>query len=136
MIVRPAERQELLLVARFEQNVTLRELEQLLNSGRVLIAQRGDGLLGVLRWGLLWDELPMLHQLSIIPDQRGKGYGMQLLLQWERAMQRHGHRQTLAIAPPEDGAAFLRRMGYNSCGWLRLPGREAALLYQKALSAK
>lgn len=134
MIVRPVEKRELLLLARFEQNVPLRELDRLLGTGRVLVAQRGDDLLGVLRWGLLWDDVPALHRLTITPGQRGKGYGMQLLLQWERAMQRLGHKRVLAFSPPEQGAAFLRHLSYHDCGWLHLPGREATLLYQKELT--
>ena len=133
MIVRKADRRELLLLARFEQGLPLRELDRLLGSDRVLVAQRGDDLLGVLRWGLLWDSVPALHWLSIAPGQRGKGYGMQLLLQWEQAMCKQRQGRVLAFAPPEQGAAFLRKLGYHDCGWLHLPGREPALLYQKEL---
>lgn len=40
-----------------------------------LIAEDNGDLIGWLRWGLFWDNTPMMNMLYLLKGHRNKGYG-------------------------------------------------------------
>ena len=62
---------------------------------------------------VLWDNLPFLNLLFILPAYRGKGYGAGAMAQWEQAMKKRGFK-TLLISTQVDEkkreAALLRSL--------------------------
>ena len=72
---------------------------------------------------VLWDNLPFLNLLFILPAYRGKGYGAGAMAQWEQEMKKRGFK-TLLISTQVDESAqfFYRKLGYVDCGGLVFQG--------------
>ena len=72
---------------------------------------------------VLWDNLPFLNLLFILPAYRGKGYGAGAMAQWEQEMKKRGFK-TLLISTQVDESAqfFYRKIGYVDCGGLIFQG--------------
>ena len=72
---------------------------------------------------VLWDNLPFLNLLFILPAYRGKGYGAGAMAQWEQEMKKRSFK-TLLISTQVDEQAqfFYRKLGYVDCGGLVFQG--------------
>ena len=79
--------------------------------------------IGLMWHCVLWDNLPFLNLLFILPEYRGKGYGAGAMAQWEQAMKKRGFK-TLLISTQVDESAqfFYRKIGYVDCGGLVFQG--------------
>ena len=69
--------------------------------------------IGLMWHCVLWDNLPFLNLLFILPAYRGKGYGTGAMAQWEQEMKKRGFK-TLLISTQVDEkkreAALLRSL--------------------------
>jgi len=79
--------------------------------------------IGLMWHCVLWDNLPFLNLLFILPAYRGKGYGAGAMAQWEQEMKKRGFK-TLLISTQVDESAqfFYRKLGYIDCGGLVFQG--------------
>lgn len=79
--------------------------------------------IGLMWHCVLWDNLPFLNLLFILPAYRGKGYGAGAMAQWEQEMKKRGFK-TLLISTQVDESAqfFYRKLGYVDCGGLVFQG--------------
>lgn len=73
--------------------------------------------IGLLRYNLFWDNTPFCTMLVIDSAYRGKGYGKELMLHWERDMKSQGYGMLLTSTQvDEDAQHFYRKLGYQDCG--------------------
>lgn len=95
-----------------------------------------DGeLVGFLRWGLSWDQVPFMNLLWVLPDWRGQGVGTALVGAWEKSQLAAGHDLVLTSTMSNERSQHLyRRLGYVDCGALLLPGEPAELILRKPLA--
>ena len=85
-----------------------------------LILHRGEPA-GVLEYVLLWDRLPFLNSLILLPKHRGQGGGRLAMAQWEAAMKQAGYPMALVSTQADETAQhFYRKLGYQDCGSLIL----------------
>lgn len=83
----------------------------------------GDRLVGVMRYNLFWDHIPFLTLLYLKEAYRGKGFGRQALLHWEKEMGTLGYKMVLTSTQVDEQAQhFYRRLGYQDRGGLFLDG--------------
>jgi N-acetylglutamate synthase-like GNAT family acetyltransferase len=109
-------------------------LAELVAAGRVLVAEMDGVVVGCLRWGLFWDEVPFMNLLWVLPDRRGQGAGRALVDAWERSQAAAQHTFVLTSTVSAEAAQhFFRRLGYVDSGALLLPGEPAELLLRKDL---
>jgi len=121
-------------LSRYDRHIPENELARVLSQGRVLMAYSGERFIGWLRYGLFWDEIPMMNLLLILEGERGKGYGRALVAQWERRMAAEGHRRVMTSTQADEAAQhFYRKLGYRDAGVLLLPEQAAELLMMKDL---
>lgn len=117
---------------RYDRHIARDELANSITLKRVLVMTQDDRMLGWLRFNLFWDNLPFLNMLYFLEENRGRGYGGQLLRFWEREMGKSGFRQVLtSTMSNEQGQFFFRKNGYRDCGALLLPDEPMEIIMRK-----
>lgn len=92
-------------------------------------------MIGWLRWGLFWDELPFMNRLHVAESRRGEGVGSLLVREWELACGRAGHTTVMtSTLSAESAQHFYRKLGYIDAGCLLLPGESAEILFTKQIA--
>ncbi len=85
-----------------------------------VLSEKGQAI-GLLRYGMFWDEIPFCHLLMIKAEKRGSGYGTQLLQHWEHDMREKTYDMVLTSTRVDETAQhFYRNQGYHDCGCLLL----------------
>lgn len=83
--------------------------------------------IGVLRYNLFWDNTPFLCLIYFEEHYRGKGFGKQAVLHWEKEMYILGYKAVMTSTQVDENAQhFYRKLGYKDAGCLALdiPGYE------------
>ncbi|MBQ7064680.1 MAG: GNAT family N-acetyltransferase [Firmicutes bacterium] len=116
----------------FDEKVTTRR-------GYVLL--KDEEPVGILRYGLFWDEIPFCNLLYVREDARGQGGGKILMEHWEQDMLSQGYSLVMTSTQADEEAQhFYRAIGYRDCGGLVLNNRPYAqpmeLLMVKNLHAE
>jgi N-acetylglutamate synthase-like GNAT family acetyltransferase len=134
MLIRIAEEHDLDALAVHDRRIPKEALGRSIAAGLVLTAHEENRLAGCLRWGLFLDEIPLISQIMVLEDHRGRGAGRALVENWESHMQEAGYDQVMAIAKAaECDQHFFRHLGYADAGAIALPGGPQALLLKKEL---
>lgn len=102
--------------------------------GEIFVAQTGTNIIGWLRYGYFWDTIPFMNMLVVHESYRGQGIGTQLTTIWEHAMRARGCSEVLTSTLANERAQFLyRKLDYQDCGALLLPGEPLEILMRKVL---
>lgn len=111
-------------------------LADVVSAGRVMVAEVGGDVVGFLRWGLFWDQVPFMNLLWVFPDRRGQGIGSALVEAWEISQLAAGHDSVLTSTMSDERSQHLyRRLGYVDTGVLLLPDEPAELILRKPLAS-
>lgn len=133
-MIRFASTEDLDALSELDVHISLTELSDVIGRRRVIIATESGRLLGWLRYGLFWDNLPFMNMLYIIDSERGKGLGTALCDFWERELKELGYSFALtSTLSDERGQFFYRKRGYRDCGSLLLPGEVTEIIMYKKL---
>ena len=134
MEIRIAQAEDFAFLSEHDGHIAPDELEAQIERGRILIAQEGGRRIGWLRWNLFWDNTPFLNLLFLLEEHRKKGYGRQLMQEWERRMaaQGFGLLMTSTLAS-EQAQHFYRALGYRDAGSLLLEGEASEIIFTKEL---
>jgi GNAT superfamily N-acetyltransferase len=90
--------------------------------------------IGWLRFNFFWDEIPFMNLIYIDDAFRGQGHGTRLIRFWEVAMRQRGHTQVLTSSLANERAQHLyRRLGYQDCGGLLMPGEAVEIIFYKRI---
>jgi len=118
-----------------DEHVSREDQAQVVSQARVMIADVGGTAVGLLRWGLFWDQVPFMNLLWVAPKRRGHGIGTTLAETWERTQLAAGHELVLTSTMSNETSQHLyRRLGYVDCGALFMPDEPAELILRKALA--
>ena len=81
------------------------------------------------------EMIPFMNMLYILDGYRGKGYGTELVLFWEKKMAKAGYSFVLTSTQSNEQAQFsYRKIGYTECGALLLPKEPLEMFFIKDLS--
>ena len=121
-------------LSKLDGHISKTELSDIIERQRVIIALEGGHILGWLRYGLFWDNLPFMNMLYIIDGKRGNGLGTALCEFWENEMKVLGYSLVLTSTQADErGQFFYRKRGYKDCGSLILPGEVTEIIMYKKL---
>ena len=88
---------------------------------RGYVISDGETLIGVMRYNLMWDNLPFLTLIYFDEVYRGKGFGRQAMLHWENEMRKLGYDMVMTSTQVDEQAQhFYRKLGYKDKGGLFL----------------
>lgn len=131
-MIRFASTEDLDTLSQLDGHISKTELLNVIERRRVIVVTEGGRILGWLRCGLFWDNLPFMNMLYIIDGERGKGLGTALCSFWENAMKELGHSLVLTSTQADErGQFFYRKRGYRDCGSLILPGEVTEIIMYK-----
>ena len=75
--------------------------------------------IGIMVHCILWGTIPFMNLLYIRERYRGRGFGREAGLCWEKEMRDQGYRMVLVSTQVNEGAQHLyRKLGYVDCGGL------------------
>jgi len=98
-------------------------MEKKVQNGEVIIARGCNNIIGWLRFGYFWDQIPFMNMLFIFEGFRGKGIGTELVRFWEEEMLKKGFKMVLTSTLSNETAQhFYRKLGYKDSGCLLLEG--------------
>lgn len=131
-MIRFASTEDLDTLSQLDRHISKTELLNVIEQRHVIVVTEGGRLVGWLRYGLFWDNLPFMNMLYIFDGERGKGLGTALCDFWENAMKELGHSLVLtSMQADERGQIFYRKRGYRDCGSLILPGEVTEIIMHK-----
>ena len=133
-MIRYADTRDLEVLKEYDRHISESELKNILPMKRVLVNYEDDKLVGWLRFGLFWDNIPFMNMLYILEAHRGQGRGTELVAFWEAEMAKAGYRQVLTSTQSDEQAQFFyRKIGYTECGALLLPKEPLEIFFIKEL---
>lgn len=131
-MIRFASTDDLDVLSELDGHISKTELLNVIERRRVIVATEGGRLLGWLRYGLFWDNLPFMNMLYIIDGERGKRLGTALCDFWENEMKELGYSIVLTSTQSDErGQFFFRERGYMDCGSLILPNEVTEIIMYK-----
>lgn len=134
MEIRIAQAEDFAFLSEHDAHIAPDELQAQIERGRILIAQEGGRRIGWLRWNLFWDNTPFLNLLFLMEEHRKKGYGRQLMQEWERRMAARGFGLLMtSTLASEQAQHFYRALGYRDAGSLLLEGEALEIIFTKEL---
>lgn len=108
---------------------------RVVESERVFVFEDGSALLGFLRWGLFWDDMPFMNLVFVLPDHRGLGIGRALIRAWEDRCRTAGNQLVMTSTLANEKAQhFYRKLGYKDSGCLLLPNEALEIIFTKRLA--
>ena len=140
MVMRIAAQDDMEVLAGYEKHIRKEELASSVRLGRVIVAEEGkkegegerEKIIGWLRWNLFWDNTPFMNMLFLLDGYRNRGYGKEMVSDWERRMRDEGHRMVMtSTLASETAQHFYRKLGYVDSGALLLPNEALEIIFIK-----
>lgn len=127
--------QDVKWLSRKDNHIGETRLEKKIRDQEILCARDyGNTILGWLRFGFFWDNLPFMNLLFVESSYRRQGIGTELVKFWENAMQEQGYTLVMTSSlADEQGQFFYRKLGYEDAGCLLLKGEATEILFTKRL---
>lgn len=117
MSIRLAITDDMAILCLNDMHIDRTELENLIKSSRVYIAEDNGNFVGWLRYNLFWDNTPFMNVLCVLEKYRGKGIGRQLVEHWEEQMKLLGYDTVMtSTASDEYAQHFYMKLGYKVVG--------------------
>ena len=137
MEIRYAKSGDIEMISEYDAHISKEELKNAVAMKRIILLFVDGEYVGWLRFNLFWDNIPFMNLLFIFEEQRGKGYGRQLVAFWEQEMAKQGYPFVLtSTLSDEEGQFFYRKLGYTDRGALVLPDEPLEIILYKKVSEK
>lgn len=133
-MIRYASLEDVEKLLELDAHIDSEELSHKIELERVLILEEDQEIIGWLRYGMFWDQIPFINYLYINKTHRLKGYGFMMLSYFETEMMARGHLVVMtAMAYDNDAQHFFRKFEYFDSGNFVIPGENLELIFVKTL---
>lgn len=134
LMTRYANLDDIKQILRYDQHITRTMLENAINEQRVIVMCLHQEVIGVLRYGLFWDAIPMIHMISFDAINRGQGLGKKLHAFFEHEMKLIGYKMLMTTTQSDEfGQHFFRNIGYQDHGSFSFPNQADELILFKEI---
>lgn len=117
-----------------DHHLSADRLVQKITQKEIIVAKIDHELVGWLRFGYFWDNIPFMNLLFVLESHRGQGIATQLIAHWEETLRAQRYDQVLTSTLADETAQHLyRKLGYTDCGALFLPAEAAEIFLRKQL---
>ena len=137
MIIELAQSKDKQKIAKLDSHIHTAHLGECIWNGQVYVLKDDsiknggqnhrlkDPVVGVLRYSLFWQSIPFLDLLYIAEDYRRKGFGTQMMSQWEHNMKLRGYKYVMtSTQADEDAWRFYEKLGYSKVGGFLPPEQD------------
>lgn len=119
--IRPPVQEERDFYRSLDRHLSKQEFKNKQMRGECYVLVENQRNIGVLRYGLFWDNTPFLNLIVLSPEVRHKGLGRAAVLAWEKEMHAKGYPVVMTSTQADEPAQhFYRKLGYKECGCLVL----------------
>ena len=138
MIIELAQGKDKQKIAKLDRHIPLLRLEECIGNGQVYVLKDDsidnadqnhglkDSVVGVLRYSLFWQTIPFLDLLYIDEAYRNRGFGMQMMREWEIFLKIQGYQYAMTSTQADEEAwKFYEKLGYRKTGGFFPPEQEA-----------
>ncbi len=133
-MIRYADKDDIKIISKYDEHISIEELENVIKLKRLIVMFNEDKFIGWLRFNLFWDNTPFMNMLYFLDNERGKGYGRQLVSFWEKEMKNKGYKCVLTSTQSNEEAQFFyRKLGYIDSGSLLLPNEPLEIIFYKKI---
>lgn len=134
MVIRKANQQDLAFLLLHDRHIAADEIRSVIALGRMLVLEENHFIIGWLRWNLFWDNTPFMNMLYVLEEDRGRGYGRQLVSYWEALMREEGYPLVMTSTQSNETAQhFYRKLGYADAGSLLLRDELLEIIFTKEI---
>ena len=106
-----------------DPHLTVEQFRSKVASRKAFLFYEDKRLVGIFRYNMFWDHVPFVTLIFLVEDERGKGYGREVMEWWETMMRSRGYELLMVSAPASETAQhFFRELGYTDCGCLLVEG--------------
>lgn len=134
LVITEAALEDVEVLSELDRHLRKENLPRKIRDKEILVLRKDDKIVGWLRYGYFWDNLPFMNLLFILESYRFQGLGSRLVAHWEQAMKERGHRIVMtSTQADEEGQHFYRKLGYRDIGGFVLPGEPLELIMIKEL---
>lgn len=114
-----------------EENLILPKIR---NGEIYLLRNEKNVNFGWMRYGYFWDNTPFMNMLWIDNPYRGRGFGKEVVLYWEKEMTKRGFKLVMtSTLANEEAQHFYRKLGYRDAGCLLLENEPMEIIMTKGL---
>lgn len=108
-----------------DSHITIEQFRAIAAARKAFLFFDGQRLVALFRYNMFWDHIPFVTLLYLPEDERGRGYGSEIMERWEVVMRSRGYSRLMVSTPVNETAQhFFRGLGYQDCGCLLLAERE------------
>ena len=138
MIIELAQGKDKQKIVKLDSHIPLPRLGECIWNGQVYVLKDDsiknggqnhrvkDPVVGVLRYSLFWQTIPFLDLLYIDESYRNRGFGTQMMCEWEKAMAARGYKYVMTSTQADENAwKFYEKLGYHKVGGFYPPEQEA-----------
>lgn len=132
--IRYAEKEDVAYLQELDKHISADILQQKIRDKQIILSLTDDQIIGWIRYGYFWDNIPFMNLIFFTERNRSVGYGTKLVLHWENLMLSNGHKQVMTSTQvDEDAQFFYRKLGYKDAGCLLMDDQATELLFIKQL---
>lgn len=137
MLIRNAVIEDIENLIQFDRHISPKELENLVDLGRVYIAEENNTFIGWLRYNLFWDNTPFMNMLFVLDEYRGRGFGQKMVEHWELQMKLAGYEVLMtSTASDEYAQHFYNKIGYSAIGGFTILDDPYEIIMSKIIKDK
>lgn len=138
MMIELAQSKDKQKIARLDSHIPSPRLGECIGNGQVYVLKddsiKNGGqdhrlknpVVGVLRYSLFWQTIPFLDLLYIDKAYRNRGFGTEMMHEWENLMAMRGYKYVMtSTQADEDAWRFYEKLGYRKVGGFLPPEQEA-----------
>ena len=78
-MIRYADKNDIEIISKYDEHISIEELKNVIKLKRLIVMFNEDKFIGWLRFNLFWDNTQFMNMLYFLDNERGKGYGRQLV---------------------------------------------------------
>ncbi len=118
-----------------DRHISAEELKNIMGLKRCAVIKEKGEPLGIMRWGLFWDEIPFLNLIFIKEGHRRRGLGRAFMDYFESTMRNNGFKVVMTSTRSDEQAQhFYRHLGYKDTGSLILEDQPTEIILIKHLN--
>lgn len=118
-----------------DKHISKNLIKRKLKEGEIIVVRNPDNqIIGWLRYGYFWDNIPFMNMLYINEAYRNKGIGKELVRFWEIEMKKKGYDLVMTSSLSNEQAQhFYRKLGYKDSGGLLLDNQALEIIFIKRI---